>query len=592
FCSINNNSYAYNNVGEFKIHATISQIDILNLRLNILLGKHINPSLYTIYHYIFETLLVKDAQTNEWKANLAKEYKISDDKLAIEFTLRENVMWHDNFPFSAEDVKFTFDYITENKTSNLELKNYFRNIKNILIIDKFKIKIYFYQKHFQNFQKIALFPILPKHKYINGRVDSKVELALGIPNTIQQTLIGTGAYQLEGLEIKRDERVSNVKQKINLILNLKKNKNWWGDSDVSSLKKFNFEKVIIKIVNSDNIALELFERGELDFIMLNKKDYDHLKSINGNSINSKIDLIKTQNKTNKTFSLIVLNLKKEMFSDKKIRKGLSLLIDRDKINKNFYESSVHTLVAPFDPFVATTKINLNTGNLFSHESNFGLSRSLQDEATSARNDIDKIAMSARTTENLDRANVADSLKEANIFLNKNNKTKKNPLSFTILVNNSIQADQLSDLQLKAKKIGVKIDVEQLSWKELWNRVIANNFDAFYFTYKLTDNNFDPMPLFHSKNIKKEMAEFGIFNYSKYKNQEVDSLLEKLSELSFTEQDTRLMILEKINKIITEDMPVIFLLYDDNQYYAKNKKIKSFTDSSPYDLGVDYWWSSK
>ncbi len=44
-------------------------------------------------------------------ADLAKSWKISEDGLVYTFTLEEGVKWHDGEPFSADDVKFTFEKV-------------------------------------------------------------------------------------------------------------------------------------------------------------------------------------------------------------------------------------------------------------------------------------------------------------------------------------------------------------------------------------------------------------------------------------------------------------------------------------------------
>jgi peptide/nickel transport system substrate-binding protein len=45
------------------------------------------------------------------KPDLAETWSASDDKLSYTFNLRDGIKWHDGTPFSAEDVKFTFEEI-------------------------------------------------------------------------------------------------------------------------------------------------------------------------------------------------------------------------------------------------------------------------------------------------------------------------------------------------------------------------------------------------------------------------------------------------------------------------------------------------
>ncbi len=42
---------------------------------------------------------------------LAKDVQVSEDGLSITVTLRDDVLWHDGTPFTADDVVFTFEHI-------------------------------------------------------------------------------------------------------------------------------------------------------------------------------------------------------------------------------------------------------------------------------------------------------------------------------------------------------------------------------------------------------------------------------------------------------------------------------------------------
>ncbi|MGH2651408.1 MAG: ABC transporter substrate-binding protein, partial [Actinomycetota bacterium] len=60
--------------------------------------------------YIFDTLLWEDS-TGDPIPWLAREWSHSPDGLEWRFTLRDNVKWQDGQPLTAEDVKFSFDYL-------------------------------------------------------------------------------------------------------------------------------------------------------------------------------------------------------------------------------------------------------------------------------------------------------------------------------------------------------------------------------------------------------------------------------------------------------------------------------------------------
>lgn len=67
---------------------------------------------YNVLTLLFDTLLWhdKDNKVIPW---LATDYKVSADGLTVDVTLHDNVKWSDGRPLTADDVKFTYDYVQE-----------------------------------------------------------------------------------------------------------------------------------------------------------------------------------------------------------------------------------------------------------------------------------------------------------------------------------------------------------------------------------------------------------------------------------------------------------------------------------------------
>ena len=71
---------------------------------------------------VFNNLVLFDQQSkrNSREAivpELATEWTWNDDRTKLTFKLREGVKWHDGKPFTSEDVKCTWDTITEKRKS-------------------------------------------------------------------------------------------------------------------------------------------------------------------------------------------------------------------------------------------------------------------------------------------------------------------------------------------------------------------------------------------------------------------------------------------------------------------------------------------
>ncbi len=65
-----------------------------------------------ISRMVWDALLYRDPETNEYVPNLATAYKWVDSK-TLEFELRKDVKFHNGEKFDADDVVYTFDYVSD-----------------------------------------------------------------------------------------------------------------------------------------------------------------------------------------------------------------------------------------------------------------------------------------------------------------------------------------------------------------------------------------------------------------------------------------------------------------------------------------------
>ena len=89
--------------------------------------KTLNPLSSTDYYagvvngFMVESLAVRNMDTYEWEPWLATSWKVSSDGKTFTFNLRKGVRWHDGKDFTAKDVKFTFDALTDPKIATKPL---------------------------------------------------------------------------------------------------------------------------------------------------------------------------------------------------------------------------------------------------------------------------------------------------------------------------------------------------------------------------------------------------------------------------------------------------------------------------------------
>ena len=129
------------------------------------------PSVYTIspkgqgymtLSYIFATLMWKDA--SGLIPYLAEDYSVSEDGLTYTFQLRKGVSFTDGTPFTAEDVKFTFDYMKEHPYKWVSVSM----VEEASVVDEHTVEIKLNKTYNPFLSDVAgSLPILPKHIWEN-----------------------------------------------------------------------------------------------------------------------------------------------------------------------------------------------------------------------------------------------------------------------------------------------------------------------------------------------------------------------------------------------------------------------------------------
>lgn len=72
-----------------------------NVRVGVIMGQ-----------LVWDTLIYRDPNTNEYKGQLAKEWKWADDT-TLDLTLREGIKFHNGEEFDADDVVYTLNFVAK-----------------------------------------------------------------------------------------------------------------------------------------------------------------------------------------------------------------------------------------------------------------------------------------------------------------------------------------------------------------------------------------------------------------------------------------------------------------------------------------------
>ncbi len=479
-----------------------------------------------VHAYLLDTLLFRDPDSYEWKPRLAEKWDISKDNKVFTFTLRKNAFFHDGKPVTAEDVKFSFDVIFDPAYNAAHKRPYFEGISKVEIVDPNTVRFYAKDTYFGNFNTAATLEVIPKHIY--GDVEKSKKMS--------KEVVSCGPYFIE----KYDKGQRLV---------MKKFDKWYGN-DVPDLKGYyNLDRVTMRFVREDNVALEMLKKGDLDYMGLTPEQY--AKKTDGPPWGTKVLKFKVENSSPKQYGFIGWNFRKDLFKAKNVRLALAHLMNRDEMNKKFRFG-----------------LSIPTAGPLYQQSEYA------DPAIKPIEFDKTLAADLLTKEGW-----SDS--DKNGILDKTVDGKKVEFKFIFIYSNKESEKYWTLYREDLKKAGIEMEIKYLEWNSFIKLIDEGTFDAAALAWSGGDIDWDPKQIWHSSSAVK-----GGSNFIGYKNPEVDKLIDTARMEG--DKAKRIPLLRQVYAKIAEDAPYAFLFNEKYSFYAHTSKVLKPKDTFKYEIGVDHW----
>ena len=235
---------------------------------------------------IMEPLVVFDRGLG-LQPRLATDWTFSDDGLTITFGLRQGVTWHDGEPFTAEDVRMTFETVLDPETGAVNRPLY-TAIETIDTPDEHTVVFNLNSPTAFLINNIARQPIVP----VNAGEDFNMRP------------VGTGPYMFESQV--RDDR-----------LVLRRFDDYWGGAGSIEFLEF-------RVIPENATRLLAFEAGEIDVTQgqLPPEDLPRLEE------DERFVLERTPGTG---YTYLGLNTQSRPLDDVRVRQALGHLVPRDAI---------------------------------------------------------------------------------------------------------------------------------------------------------------------------------------------------------------------------------------------------------------------
>jgi peptide/nickel transport system substrate-binding protein len=452
--------------------------------------KTLNPILATLDpEQIVLALLERNLLDYDEKLSLvpglAEEVSDSPDHLVYTIRLRKDARWEDGTPVTSTDVVFTLTTLLDPKAPALTRRALFDGFVKAEAVDARTARVIF--KTAASGRRDAFnLPLLSAAAWAGGDVATHPR---------NRNPLANGPYRLGSWEAGR-------------TLTLVRNTQYFGEKPAP-------EQVIFRVVPETAPAFAALGSADIDEMRLTAAQKKELDARAGKGGTAEVPGVLTFDEL--VYAYFGWNNRLPIFSDRRVRRALTMLVDRESIGRNLYGGLAKLANGPLPP------------------AHWAWDSSI------APWPYDPKAAEAL-------------LDEAGFRKGPDGMRRKGSLrlAFTLSLGmgSDIQRQIVELAQQSYRKAGIDMAIQPLEWAAFAAKMDAGELDAWAAALNL-DPNPDLAVSWHSAQVPPA----GL-NSAFYRNSEVDALLDRL-KATFDRDETR-ALLGRAQALIHEDEPVTFL----------------------------------
>ncbi|SDB98018.1 extracellular solute-binding protein [Paraburkholderia lycopersici] len=264
---------------------------------------------------------------------LADDIRVALDAHSVTFHINPHARFSNGDPVTAEDVKFSLDTLKSRQAAP-SMQAYFSEITRAVVVDAATIRFEFRSNNRELPLIAGGMPVF-SHKWGLRPDGSRVafdQLAFEQP-------VGSGPYVID--------RYSNGR-----TITYRLDENYWGKALPVRVGTDNFERITYKLYSDDVARLEAFKAGEYDalveYVARNWVRRDVGKRFETG------ELIKREFPQHNGTGMqgFVMNLRKPVFEDVRVRRALDLALDFQWLNRMLFYSQYRRI----DSWFANTQL--------------------------------------------------------------------------------------------------------------------------------------------------------------------------------------------------------------------------------------------
>lgn len=282
-----------------------------------ILAQYIDPRIFTITH---ERLMTEsEDELATYYGRLAETVEVADDYSWVEYTLRKDAHWHDGVPVTVDDILWTFDAYKHE--ASISWRSAYRDVERLERTGPWSFKFHFTESAEKTGQLIiqtALFTPQAKHYYEHRKFDA----------TTMEPPLGNGPY-----------RIAEVDPGHKLVF--ERVKDYWAKDLGITRGMYNFDRIRLTYFFDESVMLQALRAGVFDYYReQNEKSFHTAYDFVGR----RKGLFKAETYTmggayGMHFS-VVMNMRKPLFKDIRVREALALAYNFEWANRVFWHNGL------------------------------------------------------------------------------------------------------------------------------------------------------------------------------------------------------------------------------------------------------------
>lgn len=466
-------------------------------------AETLNPILFSdnasdmVCQMIFNALVQLDAQGNVLP-DLAERWEVSSDEKTFTYYLRQDVKWQDGEPFTAADVKFTYDMILDEEVNSPRRADFVDLLDpaNIVVLDDYTIQFTLNRIDAAWLCCKDIYMIIPEH--ILGDL-APADINTAAFNTAP---VGTGPFAFE--EWVKDDHIALVK-----------NPDYFEGEP-------NADHWFYKVVENETVSFSQLQTGEADVSQVTAALWDQANDTESLDCTSFPRF---------AFLFYIYNLDPEvtpLFQDVRTRQALLYALDRQAM----VDSIAFGLADVANSVVPPLSWAYNPDNEPVYPYDVAKAQALLDEAGWRDED-------------------GDGVREAHGVVSVEDGT---PFSFELRTNAGNQEREQAIVAMQ--QYWAQVGVEAKTATKEWNALLADLMETHQYEVVVIGFNWDvdpdESPMWHSKSYGDG------FNIARYMNPDLDQILD--AALQTTDVETRKAYYYQMQHILAEDVPAPIIYF--------------------------------